>query len=74
MTLKSKLHDKNKITAMGALAAPVLRYSSDIINWRLEEIRHIDRKTRKVLTLYTVYHPTADINRLYLKRKGGRGL
>jgi len=33
MILKSELHAKNKITAVGALAVPVLRYSFDIINW-----------------------------------------
>jgi len=45
------------------------------INCRLEEIRKIDRKTRKVLTVYKMHHPKADIDRLYVKRKGGgRGL
>jgi hypothetical protein len=29
----------NKITAIGALAVPVLRYSCGIINWRIEEIK-----------------------------------
>jgi len=39
MILKSELHAKNKITAIGALAVPVLRYSFGIINWMREEIR-----------------------------------
>jgi hypothetical protein len=34
MILKSELNAKNKITAIGILAVPVLRYSFDIINWR----------------------------------------
>jgi hypothetical protein len=41
MILKSELHARNKITAIGALAVPVLRYSFGIINWRLEEIKQI---------------------------------
>jgi len=41
MILKSDLNAKNKITAIGALAVPVLKYSFGIINWRLEEIRKI---------------------------------
>jgi hypothetical protein len=44
MILKSELNARNKITAIGALAVPVLRYSFGIINWRLEEIEQIDRK------------------------------
>jgi len=39
MILKSELHAKNKITAIVALAVPVLRYSFGILNWIREEIR-----------------------------------
>jgi hypothetical protein len=75
MILKSELYARNKITAIGALAVLVLRYSFGIINWRSEEIKQIDRKTRKTLTMYKVHHPKADIDRLYIKREGGgRGL
>jgi predicted GNAT family acetyltransferase len=64
-----------KITAIEAVAVPELRYSFGIINWRIEEIKQIDRKTRKMLTMYKMHHPKADIDRLYVKRKeGGRGL
>jgi hypothetical protein len=45
--LKSELNAKNTITAIGALALPVPRYSFGIINLRIEEIRQIDRKTRR---------------------------
>jgi len=75
MILKFELKARNKITAIAALAVPVLRYSFGTINWRTEEIKKIDRKTRKMLTVYKMHHPTADIDRLYVKRKeGGRGL
>ena len=34
----------------------------------------VDRKTRKFLTLAKIYHPKANVNRLYIRRKaGGRG-
>jgi hypothetical protein len=48
MMLKSELNAKNNITAIGALAIPVLRYSFGIINWTLEEIKKLDGKTRKI--------------------------
>jgi hypothetical protein len=41
------LNAKNKITAIGALAIPVLRYSFGIINWRLEEIKKLTGKLEK---------------------------
>ena len=75
MILKSELNARNKITAIGALAVPVLRYSFGIIHWKIEEINKIVRKTRKMLKMYKMHHPKADIDRLYVKRKGGgRGL
>jgi len=69
MILKSDLNAKIKNTAIGALAVPVLRSSFGIINCRLEEIRKIGKKTRKVITVYKMHHPGADIDRLYVKRK-----
>ena len=75
MILKSELNARNKLTAIGAIAVPVLRYSFGIINRRIEEIKKIYRKTTKMLTMYKMHHPEADIDRLYVKRKeGGRGL
>jgi regulator of replication initiation timing len=75
MILKSELNARNKITAIGPLAVPVLRYSFGIINRRNEEIKQIDRKIRKMQTMHKMHHPKADIDRLYVKRKeGGRGL
>jgi len=75
MILKSELNARNKITAIGALAFPVLRYSFGIINWRIEEIKQIDREPRKMLTMQKMHQSKADIDRLYVKRKEGeRGL
>jgi len=71
MILQSELKARNKITAIGALAVPILRYTFGIINWRPEEIKKIDSKTIKMLTMHKMHHPTADIDRLHVKRKGG---
>ena len=72
MILKSELNARNKITAIGALAVPVLKYSVGLINWRIEEIKEVGRKARKMLTMYKMHHPKADIDRLYVKRKEER--
>ena len=41
----------------------------------MEEIRKLDRKTRKLLTLERMHHPRADVDQMYLPRnEGGRGL
>jgi hypothetical protein len=69
MILKSELNARNKITAIGALAVPLLRYSFGIMNWRTEEMKQIDRKTRKMLTTCKMHHSKADVDRLHVKRK-----
>ena len=45
-----------------------------MIEWNQDELQQIDRKTRKLLTIYKAHHPQADVDRLYWKRSGGRGL
>jgi len=57
MILKSELNTRNKLAAIGALAVPIARSSFGIINWRTEEIKKIDRKTRKMLPKYKMHHP-----------------
>jgi hypothetical protein len=51
------------IIATEALAVPVFKYSLGIVNWRLEEIKQIDSKTRKMLKLYKIHHPKGDMDR-----------
>jgi len=73
--LKSELNGGNTIKAINTWAIPVLRYSAGIIDWTKLEQQKIDRKTRKLMTIYHSLHPRACTARLYLKRsEGGRGL
>ena len=73
--VKTELNSKNKMQAINSLAVPVVQYSWNIINWKLSEIRRMDVKTRKLLTIHRMHHPKADVQRLYVPRsEGGRGL
>ena len=72
LILKSKLNGKNKIQAINTWAVVLLRYGAGIINWKVDELKKMDRTMRKTLTMYGALHPKSDINRLYLKRKYGR--
>jgi hypothetical protein len=47
MILKSALNARNKITATGTLAVPVLKYSFDIINWRIKDIKKLTEKPER---------------------------
>ena len=75
MITKSELNAINRMEAINTLATPVVTYSFNIVDWKMEEIRKLDRKTRKLLTMERMHHPRADVDRMYLPRnKGGRGL
>jgi len=72
---KTELNSKNKIIAINTLAVPVVTYSFGIVDWLRTDIKKMDRKTRKNLTIGGIHHPKADVERLYVKRRnGGRGL
>ena len=52
----------------------LLRYSAAFISWKKCEVQTIDRKTRKLFTIYGRLHPESYADRLYIPRKdGGRG-
>ena len=75
LILKPSLNGKNKIQAINTLAVALLIYGAGFINWKVDELKKMERMTRKTLTMYEALHPKIDIDRLYLKRKhGGRGL
>ena len=75
LILKSKLNGRNKVTAINRWAVAIFRYGAGIIQWKASELKDLDRKSRKTVTMYGGLHSKSDIDRLYVKRKeGGRGL
>ena len=74
-SLRNELNARNRINAISSLALPVVTNSFTVINWSLTEIKKVDTKIRKLLSMHRMHHPNSDINRLYLRRKeGSRGL
>ena len=73
--LKSKLNGGNLVRGVNTWAVSLLRYSAAFVSWRKSELQAIDRKTRKLFTIYGALHPKSDVDRLYVPRKeGGRCL
>ena len=53
----------------------VVRYSAGVLEWNKDELEGMDVRTRKLLTMFGVFHMKSNVDRLYMKRKeGGRGL
>ena len=75
MVLRTELYGRNKVLAINELALPVLTYSFGVIHWGTTDLQQLDLRTRKLLTMHGVHHPSADVDRLYAPcNEGGRGL
>ena len=73
--LKSKLNGGNLVCGVNTWAVSLLRYSAAFVSWKKSELQAIDRKNRKLFTIYGALHPNSDVHRLYIPRKdGGKGL
>ena len=73
--MKSKLNGGHVIKGINTWGVSILRYSAAFIDWTKEELKELDRKTRKYLTIYNSLHPRDSVAKLYLPQKlGGRGL
>ena len=61
--------------AVNTWAVSVMRYGAGILKWNTDELKSLDKRTRKFKTMHGAPHPKSDVHRVYLSRKkGGRGL
>ena len=75
LVAKSRLYAGNLIKGVNAWAVSVVRYSAGVLDWTERELKGMDVRTRKLLTMFGAFHRNSGVDRLYMKRKeGGRGL
>ena len=61
-SLRNELNARNRINAISSLALPVVTNGFTVINWSLTEIKKVDTKIRKLLSMYRMHPPKSDIN------------
>ena len=72
---ETKLNGRNLIKGINTWAVPLVRYSRSFLMWTREELKQMNQRTRKLMTMHKALHPRDDVDRLYVFRKeGGRGL
>ena len=72
---QSKLYGGNAIKGINSWAVSVSCYTAGIIDWTAKELKMIDIRTRKIMTMAGMFHQKGDVGQLYLMRKdGGRGM
>ena len=73
--LETKLKKGNIISGINSRAVSIVRCWTGIIKWTKNELEELDKKTKKLMSMYGAQHPKADTDRLYLKRcDSGRSL
>ena len=67
------MNGRNLVRGVITWAVSLLRYSAAFVSWRKSELQAIDRKNRKLFTIYEALHLKSDVDRLYIPRKEGGG-
>ena len=71
----SELSAYKKVIAHNTFLVPVLVPTIGLLDSTIGEIKDIDIKTRKILTLTQNFHPNSDFDHFYMQKSlGGRGL
>ena len=53
--VKSKLNGGNMVSTINTWAVPLIRYSAPFLDWRRDEIKEMDRTTRKIMNMHNVF-------------------
>ena len=69
--LETKLSCRNLIKRINTWAGALVRYSGPFLKWTRDELRQMDQRTRKQMTMHKALHPRDDVDRLYISRKEG---
>ena len=70
--LETKLNSRNLIKGINNWAVPLVRYPVPFLKWTRDELKQMDQRTRKLMTMHQALHPRDDADRLYVSRKEGR--
>ena len=61
--------------AVNTWVVSVMRYGAEILKWNTDELKNLEKRTRKFVTMHGALHPKSDVDRVYLSKElGGRGL
>ena len=69
--LERKLCSENLIKGINTWAVPLVRYSGRFLKWTRDELKQINQRKRKLMTMHKALHPKADVDRIYVSKKGG---
>ena len=73
--LETKLSNRNLNKGINTWAVTLVRHSGPFLKWTRDELKQMDQRTRKLMTMHKGLHPRDDVDRLYVSwKEGGRRL
>ena len=73
--LETKLCSRNLVKGIDTCAVPLATYSGTFLEWTKEELKQMEQRTRKLMTMIKTLHPWNDVKTQYVSgREGGRRL
>ena len=67
--LDRKLSSRNLIKGINTWTVPIVSYSQPLLKWTRDELKQMDQRTRKLMTMHKALHLRNDVGRLYVSRK-----
>ena len=55
--LETKLNSRNLIKGINTWAVPLVRYFGPFFKWTRDELKQMDQRTRKLMTMHKALHP-----------------
>ena len=70
--LETKLYCRNFVKRINPWDVPLVRYSWQFLKWTRQELKQMDQRTRKLMTMHKALHPRDDVDSIYASRKKER--
>ena len=64
--VETKPYCRNLVKGINIWAVCIVRYSGSFLKWTREELKQMDQRTRKLMTMHKALHPRGTVDRLYL--------
>ena len=70
--LETKLNSRNLIKGINTWAVPLVRYSGPFLKWTKYELKQMDQRTRKLMTMHKALHSRDDVGQTICFKKRER--
>ena len=73
--VETKLSSRNLIKGINTWTVPLVRYSGSFLKWTRDELKLMDQRTRKLMTMQKALHPETTLrDYMFLEKREEEGL